>query len=268
MAVRLKAEPISPTTLVDRVHQRLWDGILSGRLQPGDWLRIQELARTLKVSDTPIREALIRLQQSGLVETIPHVGTRVRRFTRQDIEESFDLREALECFALQQAGLRVPPPTLARLKKQLLDADAALDAGSTDEAVAADVALHMELIRAAGNSRILALFTTLLDQVRMFAGFGNRTPEGPRRFLTMHLRIVDLLIKRNLAGAVRLMREHMQLAKDNSVRGYFGGVQSPGGDGRVQRGPGAGRDASRQRSTIVRGKRAVTRLSNKEERNA
>jgi len=269
MPVRLNAEPIPPLTLVDRVHRRLWDGIVSGRLQPGDWLRIQELARTLKVSDTPIREALIRLQQSGLVESIPHVGTRVRCFTRQDIEESFDLREALECFALQQAGLQVAPATLTRLKKQLLAAEAALDAGSTEEAVAADVALHTELIRAAGNSRVLALFMTLLDQVRMFAGFGNRTPEGPRRFLTMHQRIVDLLIKRNVAGAVRLMREHMQLAKDNSVRGYFGAVAASGDGSRTQAGR-AGRETSRRRngSKVVRGKRAVTRVSNKEERNA
>jgi DNA-binding GntR family transcriptional regulator len=222
MSVRLTAEPISPLTLVDRVHQRLWDWILGGRLQPGDWLRIQELARTLKVSDTPIREALIRLQQSGLVETLPHVGTRVRRFTRQDIEESFDLREALECYALQHAAPRVSPATLQRLRQQLKKAETALEAGDTGPAVAADIALHSELIRAAGNSRILSLFYNLLDQVRMFAGFGNRTPEGPRRFLVMHLRIVDLLLKGNSGGAARLMREHMQLAKANAVRGYFG----------------------------------------------
>jgi DNA-binding GntR family transcriptional regulator len=243
MRVRLTAEPISPLTLVDRVHQRLWDWILSGRLHPGDWLRIQELARTLKVSDTPIREALIRLQQSGLIETIPHVGTRVRLFTRQDIEESFDLREALECYALQHAGRRVSAALLQRLRRQLKAAETALNAGDTAPAVSADIELHTELIRAAGNSRILALFITLRDQVRMFAGFGNRTPEGPRRFLDMHLRMVDLLIKGNVASAVRLMREHMQLAKENSVRGYFGSQPPSGTDGDGQRAPAAARRA-------------------------
>jgi len=227
MPVRLTAEPILPLTLVDRVHERLSDWILSGRLQPGDWLRIQELAQTLKVSDTPIREALIRLQQSGVVETTPHVGSRVRRFTRQDIEESFGLREALECYALQHAGRRVSPATLQQLKQQLKAAAAALDAGDTGPAVAADIALHTELIRAAGNARILGLFASLRDQVKMFAGFGNRTPEGPRRFLQMHLRLVELLIAGNIPSAVRLMRDHMQLAKENSLRGYFGGKPPP-----------------------------------------
>ena len=55
-------------------------------------------------------------------------------------------------------------------------------------AVAADVALHTELIRAAGNSRILSLFENLRDQFKMFAGFGNRTADGPQRFLAIHLR--------------------------------------------------------------------------------
>jgi DNA-binding GntR family transcriptional regulator len=86
---QLGTSPIAPLTLVDRVYRQIWDWINVGELRPGDWLRIQSLARTLKVSDTPIREALIRLQQNGLAETIPHVGTRVKRFGRREIEEIF-----------------------------------------------------------------------------------------------------------------------------------------------------------------------------------
>ena len=135
---RTPTTPITPLTLVDRVYQRLWDWITEGTLTPGDWLRIQDLARRLKVSETPIREALIRLQQSGLVETIPHVGTRVRRITRRDIEESFDLREALECYALQHAGPRLSEAKLRWLKAKLQRAAAALDAGDMAPAVAAE----------------------------------------------------------------------------------------------------------------------------------
>ena len=237
--------PITPFTLVDRVYQRLWDWINDGSLAPGDWLRIQGLARRLKVSETPIREALIRLQQSGLVETIPHVGTRVRRITRQDIEESFDLREALECYALQHAGPRLSEATLRRLRARLQRAAEALDAGDMAPAVAADIDLHSALVRAAGNSRISALITSLRDQVKMFAGFGNRAPEGPRRFLEMHLRIVELLLTGNVAGAARLMGKHMRLAKQQALRGYFGtsGTGRGGGqrtDGRKQAGSGSG----------------------------
>jgi DNA-binding GntR family transcriptional regulator len=219
---QISTEPIAPLTLVDRVHQRIWDWIQTDRLKPGDWLRIQDLARTLDVSDTPVREALIRLQQNGLVDTIPHVGTRVRRFTRQDIEELFDLREALECYALQGGAANLSKETLRGLERQLEQAGVALDGGDVGPAVAADVALHTELIRAAGNSRILSLFENLRDQFKMFAGFGNRTADGPQRFLAIHLRLVGLLLKGEIERATGLMREHMRLAKAQSLQGYFG----------------------------------------------
>jgi DNA-binding GntR family transcriptional regulator len=231
--IRLAAAPITPLTLVDRVHQRIWDWINTGRLKAGDWLRIQELARTLKVSDTPVREALIRLQQNGLVETMPHVGTRVRCFTRQDIEEVFDLREALECYALQRATPNLSDAVLRRLKQQLKRAEAALDKGDVAPSVAADMELHAEFVRAAGNSRISVLFANLRDQIQIFAGFGNRTPDGPRRFLGIHLRIVELLLKRNVAEATRLMSEHMQLAKQGALRGYFGSEDVRGEPGHL-----------------------------------
>ncbi len=219
---QISTEPIAPLTLVDRVHQRIWDWIQTDRLKPGDWLRIQDLARTLEVSDTPVREALIRLQQNGLVDTIPHVGTRVRRFTRQDIEELFDLREALECYALQCGAAHLSTETLRGLERQLEQAGVALEGGDVGPAVAADVALHTELIRAAGNARILSLFENLRDQFKMFAGFGNRTAGGPQRFLAIHLRLVGLLLKGEIERATGLMREHMRLAKAQSLRGYFG----------------------------------------------
>jgi DNA-binding GntR family transcriptional regulator len=247
----ISTEPIAPLTLVDRVHQRIWDWIQADKLKPGDWLRIQDLARTLEVSDTPVREALIRLQQNGLVDTIPHVGTRVRRFTRQDIEELFDLREALECYALQRGTANLSKETLRGLKRQFEQAEAALDAGDVGPAVIADVALHTELIRAAGNSRILSLFENLRDQFKMFAGFGNRTADGPRRFLTIHLRLVGLLLRGEIESATALMREHMRLAKAQSLRGYFGPAGAGQGGGAPGR-EGPGRSGTRRRLTTSR----------------
>jgi GntR family transcriptional regulator, rspAB operon transcriptional repressor len=247
--MRLAAAPITPLTLVDHVHQRIWDWINSGKLEAGDWLRIQELGRTLKVSDTPIREALIRLQQSGLVETIPHVGTRVKRFTRRDIEEVFDLREALECHALRQAAIRFSREDLERLRHEFRQAETALHTGEAKPALEADMALHTEIVRAADNTRIVALFENLWDQIQLIAMFGNRNPDGPRRFLRIHLRIVNLLLRKEIAAAARLLSEHMRLAKENALIGYFGpppkSRPTPPGDHPRGGAPGGGPSSGR-----------------------
>jgi DNA-binding GntR family transcriptional regulator len=78
----------------------------------------------------------------------------------------------------------------------------------------------------------------------MFAGFGNRTPDGPRRFLGIHRRIVDLLLKRDVAGATQLMSEHMQIAKQQALRGYFGAEAA----GAMPRGDDDGQPGSTRRA--------------------
>ena len=209
-------------TLAEQVRQRLWEWILKGKLKPGDRLRIQELAKTLKVSDTPVREALIRLRQTGVVQSVPWVGTRIREFTRRDIEEVFDVRKALECFAVRMAAVRIAEGRLQQLKQRLLAANEALDQGEVGPSIVADNEFHAEIVRSAGNSRISTLLGNIRDQIYMFAGFGARTPEGPRESLHMHLQIVDLLLQRDTDAAVRLMEEHLEQAKQQALHGYFG----------------------------------------------
>jgi DNA-binding GntR family transcriptional regulator len=247
---QLSTSPIAPLTLVDRVYRQLWDWITVGELRPGDWLRIQSLARTLKVSDTPIREALIRLQQNGLAETIPHVGTRVKRFTRREIEEIFELREALECHALQQAAPRLSRELLEGLRRRFRQAETALQRGDAKPAVDADMAFHTEIVRAAGNSRIAALFESLWDQIQIIAMFGNRNPDGPRRFLRIHLRIVNLLLRQELGAAVDVMSAHMRLAQENALVGFFGPAPTSRSGAATSRADGTRRTADPQRSRI------------------
>jgi DNA-binding GntR family transcriptional regulator len=135
-------EPMVPMTLADQVRQRLRDWIVSGRLKPGDRLRIQELARKLKVSDTTIREALSRLRQTGLVQSVSWAGTRVMEFTRTDMEEVFDLRKALEPFAVRCGGLHIPEQELHLLKDQIRSAEDALGRGEPGRAIAVSNELH------------------------------------------------------------------------------------------------------------------------------
>lgn len=219
------AVSISPLSVGDQVHQRLSEWIVTGQLKPGDRLRIQELAKTLGVSDTPVREAMMRLQHNGLVEIIPRAESRVRVFTKRDIEEIYDLRQALECFALKQAVKRMPDAELHRLLQLLAEAGEAMDKGDIAPSVAADVELHAQIVLSADNARISSLMANIRDQIQVFRRLGARTADAPRRFLGIHQGIVEELLRRDATEAVKLMEEHMQLAKGQAIVDYLGSTE-------------------------------------------
>lgn len=211
---------ISLLSLGDQVYQRLSEWIVMGELKPGDRLRIQELAKSLGVSDTPVREALMRLEHNGLVEIFPRAESRVRVFTRRDIQEVYELREALECFAVKQAVKRMPDAELHRLLRLLAEAGEALKDGNIASSIAADAELHAQIILIADNTCISSLMANIRDQIQMFRRLGARTPDNPPKFLQDHRVIVEALLHRDAAAAVQLMEEHMRLAKEQALADY------------------------------------------------
>jgi GntR family transcriptional regulator, rspAB operon transcriptional repressor len=209
-----------PCSIGDQVYQLLSDRILTGQFKPGERLRIQEVAKNLGVSDTPVREALLRLQHKGLVERIARAESRVRIFTRRDIEEIYDIRQALECFSVKRAVERMPDGELHRLEDLQVTAEDALDQGEIAPALAADIELHAQIILSTGNARISTLMANIQDQMQMFRRVGARTIDVPRAFLKDHHRLIETLLARNAMAAVNVMEEHLQLAKDQTLRSY------------------------------------------------
>ena len=101
---------IHPVSLRDQVVDQIRTAIIQGQLKPGDHIVKQDLTDLLGVSRTPVREALLLLEQEGLVTSIPNRGFFVRVFTEQDVEHIFSMRTTLENFAgepnLPHLGLR------------------------------------------------------------------------------------------------------------------------------------------------------------------
>jgi DNA-binding GntR family transcriptional regulator len=103
--------------VTDWVYEELKSAIVDLRLAPGEPLREATLADRLGVSKTPIREALTRLEQEGLVETTSFKGAVVTRYSRQDLVEIYELRELLENAAVRAAAQSMTEQDLARLER-------------------------------------------------------------------------------------------------------------------------------------------------------
>lgn len=215
---------------MDETTRALRDAILDGRLPAGAPLRQTDLAARLGISRTPIREALGRLQQEGLVERLPRGGVRVALLDLEASAELYDLREVLDGLAARLAARRATAPALAGLERALDRMARSLAHGDLTLWFGAHVAFHSGIFRAAGNARLLGLLGTVRLSIRHFHPLLLQTSGRLARALEEHRRIYDAIAARDPEEAEREARAHIVHAREVVLKAMAGGVR----DGAVQ----------------------------------
>jgi DNA-binding GntR family transcriptional regulator len=160
MPVPSSPAPLRPTLLRDSVHDRLRDAIVDGTLAPGEVVRDTELATWLGVSRTPVREALLRLGETGLVRSAPGRSTVVAEIDLAEVREAHSVVVAMHRLAVAEAVGRLTHDDVERMRAANRRFAGALHAHDTDAALAADDDFHRVAVEVSGN-RALA---TVLDQ--------------------------------------------------------------------------------------------------------
>jgi len=157
---------ISRVSLRDAAYARLRDWIIDGTLAPEEPLRDEALADALGMSRTPVREALQRLEDEGLVTTTASRLSFVSPCTLSQAREVFPIVATLEALAVRLALPRVDAPALEVMRAANLVLARALDAGAPAEAVDADFRLHAAFIERSGNGELIATLDALKSKVR------------------------------------------------------------------------------------------------------
>ena len=160
MPIPVDRAPIRTTLLRDSVHDRLRDAIVDGTLAPGEVVRDTELAAWLGVSRSPVREALLRLGETGLVRSAPGRSTIVAEIDLAEVREAHAVVVSMHRLAVAEAVGRLTDADVERMREANLRFAAAIDARDTDAALAADDDFHGVAVEVSGN-RALA---TVLDQ--------------------------------------------------------------------------------------------------------
>jgi DNA-binding GntR family transcriptional regulator len=207
MPVPSKRADTGRVLLRDQAYARLRDAILDGTLEPGEQLKDAELAEWLGLSRTPIREAVARLEEYGLVVTKPQSSTRVAPLSARDARDAFTVVAALEALA---ASLGVPRLTGADLETMRVvnrDFAHALGAADVDAALAADDRFHGVLVKAAANREITRSLERLMPKIRRLerARFGSLSG---RRSVEQHERIIALCAASEAEQAAEAVREN------------------------------------------------------------
>lgn len=216
--------------LADGVYDTLLTQLMSLRIEPDSRVTIDALARGLKVSQTPIRDALNRMEAEGLVVRVPNAGYRIPpQITRQRFEEMVEIRLLLEPAAARKAAEHASNDQVKQLR-QLLDDMAGL--ADADKMLAygsfglRDAAFHDLLAQAAGNQMIREALARLHTHVHLF----RLSYDVQVTFLAMgeHDEILAAVAARDQDAAAYAMRQHILLS-GNRFRRLFD--QAEGGDG-------------------------------------
>lgn len=201
------------------VYQQLQHGIRSGEFRPGDRLREAELATHLKVSRTPIREAIRRLVSDGLVEVAPSRGVRIIQLDKQQVRELYALRESLEGTA---AGLSAQHASAAEITtmQELLDDPAGVSGNSAS--VAQTNRMFHQLIHDAAHNRYLAqALVQLDDSLALLPGTTYDAPGRIQAAQAEHQAILRAIEARDAEKAEFLARQHIQAAGRIRMRMMF-----------------------------------------------
>jgi DNA-binding GntR family transcriptional regulator len=203
-------EPLQNNSLRHRVYAALQIAIVTGELAPGARVRDQELATRLGVSRTPVREALQRLEDEGLVQTSPRAATRVTPLDAQAAREAFPVVAALHALATRLGIPHLTPADTAKMREangQLRALIASPSPAHTLEAMGADDRFHAVLIAAAGNREIVRALDRLMPKVRRleYAQFGSL---AGRRSVHQHEAIISACERGAVSEGAVLVEEN------------------------------------------------------------
>jgi DNA-binding GntR family transcriptional regulator len=217
--------PARRMSLGEDVADRLRQAILLGELSPGQHLREEELADRLDVSRGPVRDAFVLLEREGLVRSLRHRGVTVVELTRNDLNEIYTLRSALEPLATTLAIERATPADLAEIEQALNDMVAAISGNrkiTERDAADLDVSFHDAIYRAAHHERLYVAWSQIRLPTYWFLLSRNVASSDWRQSMVSgHTQILKTIRSGDDDAAVTAIKEHISFAYDRILRSYL-----------------------------------------------
>lgn len=208
-------------TLVEQVSARLRSDVLSGHLAPMAKLKVDELQQNYGVSSSPLREALSRLAQEGLVKADERRGFRVPALSSADLNDIVRMRLMLDVQALREsialgddaweADIVASYHRLEKMEQRYGDGPAVLD----DEWMVLHRNFHFALMAACPSSRQLTWSASLFDQAERYRRFSARHRQAPHSKVREHHRLMTAVLTREADTACLLLAEHIRNTQRN-----------------------------------------------------
>ena len=189
------------------VYEKLRQSIIKGTLKPGQKLVMAALARKFKTSETPIREAIRRLESDGYVTFTPHTGALVTEINRQELSEIYVIRISLEALATRLAVPYISQDDLIWLKKKNDEMRVVVEKNRYEQLARLNRAFHLRIYKAAPFPRLYKMISDLWDAFERWPSIFTYVPERAASALKEHEQIIEALETSDVDRADDLMKE-------------------------------------------------------------
>jgi len=217
-ATELELPQLRSRHLKDDAYEVILDAITSLKLRPGAMVMEGRLARSLGISKTPVRNALVRLEQAGLVRTVPFRGTFVSGVTLRDVKEIFEVRASLEELAIRRAVAEASAAELHALHAVIDAAAEAFRRGELQQSFELIREFHEGVISLSRNRRLGEIYAGLAHHLTRIRNICGHLPGRVETSVIQHRAILTAMEAGDADAAVAAMRAHLDsLASDDFV---------------------------------------------------
>jgi DNA-binding GntR family transcriptional regulator len=210
-------------SLSDTLYDQMWRRIVNLEFPPGRRLSDDELAKEFGVSRTPMREALQRLSQVGLVQVNSRRGFSIPTFAREDVNDLYDLRTGLELYATRRATPVITDEDIVNQRERQRGAEAMAgdDPKGFEAFYRADLMLHELIQRRGGNRRSMQVLADVMAQLSIISHHTSQIADRRLDAIAEHSRILDAFARRDPEAAVAAMEAHIQGVKNRALADFF-----------------------------------------------
>ncbi|AHV96011.1 GntR family transcriptional regulator [Paenibacillus sabinae] len=215
---------VKRTSIREQVYLQIQEWIISGELKPGDKLKDQQLAEAMGTSRTPIREALLRLEEEGMVQTKANSWTQVAPVDVHQAHRLYPVIWTLEKLAVSFAEAHIKPEHIRQLETINEELERALEQENALDAQQCDARFHQVIIDLSANEELIGVLYGLKNKLRRYEVAYFNGFSGAEQSVEEHKAIITALKEENWAAAA----ENIEANWKNSFRRRFAASETDG----------------------------------------
>ncbi|HAJ33069.1 MAG TPA: hypothetical protein DCK79_06820 [Candidatus Atribacteria bacterium] len=200
-------------SLKDKAYENIKLQIVKGNLKPGERLLEEKLSKVMKISRAPIREAFNRLEKEGFVTIIPRKGAVVSNITTKEIENIFEIREAIEPLAARKSFSKLSITELDKIGKKFEEfINKHVDSKNRIQYSELDEKFHIYIVKNCDNEKIIELLSNFEEHVRWFRAF-YPNKSSFNWSIKEHLKIIDAIKNNDRELFIKRLIQHLRSSR-------------------------------------------------------